>query len=516
MFKLVSRFISLLIALAAGADPAAVQAGLVGYWKLNGDVADSSGNGFNGALRFRSSTYPAFPPGRLGLAIDSTGGAYGEVPDASQLSALGGAVTIEAWINLAAYPPPPPPAQGGAVPIVGKWGPSGADDDEYTLVVLPDRKLYAFMSGSSGYFELRSTMELPLHTWMHVAVVLDTSAGQARLFINGHLDRVLATTVVPNRDTAMPVQIGYGYHEDSGPRTFPGLIDEVRIWNRARTQQEILTDMNGELGALRTIRFSNLWWYVRPTSTNREEPGCPSACKEQPCACNNYWSADNVKVEGSGDAERLRLKLAQGPDGRWNASGVWTVEPTGYGTYRFVVESPVNFADANTVLGLFAFTNSDISTESACRQNEMDVEFSRWGLFPRWPLPSLPPACGKYTVAPNCGWLREAHTWFLMPHSAGASNETTHEFTWRPDYVHFGVTASSSRTPIRNVCMAPVPWACPAGSGSWILALHLPRPQPDHNAHMNLWLFGGRFAAGETTAPTEVVIRKFQYDRFQP
>jgi hypothetical protein len=223
--------------------------GLVGYWKLNGDAADSSGAQNPGNLIYRYAPYPAFQAGRLGLAFNSGGGAYVQVPDAPSLSALT-SVTVEAWVYLNNYPATPPWGVSGGAPIVHKWGPAGASDDEFRLIVWHTKKLCGTVSGSRGYFNLESTIDFPLRTWTHVALTLDTARGVATLFIDGQANASLATNVIGDRDTYMPVEIGYVWHDSGGPISFDGVIDEVRIWNQALSQADIQVNMNRELPPL--------------------------------------------------------------------------------------------------------------------------------------------------------------------------------------------------------------------------------------------------------------------------
>lgn len=87
----------------------------------------------------------------------------------------------------------------------------------------------------------------------------------------------------------------------------------------------------------------------------------------------NHFSDDPeaVWVDGQG---RLHLKIVKKGDD-WYCAEVYTVEPLGYGTYRFVLESPIEQIDRNAVLGLFTWDPD--APEHHYR--EIDIEFSRWG-----------------------------------------------------------------------------------------------------------------------------------------
>ncbi|NQV19017.1 MAG: T9SS type A sorting domain-containing protein [Armatimonadetes bacterium] len=80
-------------------------------------------------------------------------------------------------------------------------------------------------------------------SWHHVAVVRDVSADKVILYLNG----VLVDEATDNTDN-----INYSGNFAIGgrpgePEWFDGLIDEVRIWNDARTEAEIRANMCKEL-----------------------------------------------------------------------------------------------------------------------------------------------------------------------------------------------------------------------------------------------------------------------------
>ena len=79
---------------------------------------------------------------------------------------------------------------------------------------------------------------IPLNSWTHLAATYDGTT--LRLYVNGTLVASRAQTGALAASTN-PLQIGgdaiYGQY-------FAGRIDEVRVYNTARTQPQIQTDMN--------------------------------------------------------------------------------------------------------------------------------------------------------------------------------------------------------------------------------------------------------------------------------
>ncbi|BCW94824.1 MAG: hypothetical protein KatS3mg018_0306 [Fimbriimonadales bacterium] len=79
-------------------------------------------------------------------------------------------------------------------------------------------------------------------TWQHFAFVASRSGNYMRIYRNGVLE-AQKTGMTPFTPGNYTLGIGSG----SGPEGFQGFIDEVRIWNRARTQREIQRDMHAVL-----------------------------------------------------------------------------------------------------------------------------------------------------------------------------------------------------------------------------------------------------------------------------
>ncbi len=80
-------------------------------------------------------------------------------------------------------------------------------------------------------------------TWHHVAVVIiddgSPDIAEAQLYVDGQLETVSSFADEPiNSGSAEDVKIG-AYLAAGGPRYFQGLIDEVRIYDTALTEQEI-------------------------------------------------------------------------------------------------------------------------------------------------------------------------------------------------------------------------------------------------------------------------------------
>lgn len=86
------------------------------------------------------------------------------------------------------------------------------------------------------------TMQVPLRTWNHVAMVLDSS-NQVSFYINGAFGEAIPHTLDANISTA-PLNIG---RNPIDTEHWYGMIDEIRIWSYVRTLPQIQADMNRQV-----------------------------------------------------------------------------------------------------------------------------------------------------------------------------------------------------------------------------------------------------------------------------
>jgi hypothetical protein len=206
-------------------DPGScIDYGLVSYWSFDegaGTTAyDASGKGNNGTL----VNGPKWTNGKFGQALSFDGvDDYVEVPNSPSLNPTV-AITIMAWIK--------PFALASAQGIVDK----GDGTTGYRFIVSdtnPNRlKLisrYLFANG------IESSDVLVNNTWQHIAGVI--SGTSAYIYYNGIL--VGSGTVPSLQTTSINLIIGKKAYVGSVVIPFKGLIDEVRIYNRALSEEEI-------------------------------------------------------------------------------------------------------------------------------------------------------------------------------------------------------------------------------------------------------------------------------------
>jgi hypothetical protein len=190
-------------------------------------VSDSSGAGNNGAIQ--GATWVS--TGKFGKALSFNGSSSSVVVNDSVSLHLTNGMTLEAWVY--------PTALGNWNEIIYK-----GDDDFFLEAATPQTAGPAVGLGSTGTYPMLSAANpLALNAWTHVAGTYDGST--LRIYINGVLSASVARTGAIDPST-YALTIGADTMHGS---YYGGLIDEVRIYNRALSATEVQTDMNTPISA---------------------------------------------------------------------------------------------------------------------------------------------------------------------------------------------------------------------------------------------------------------------------
>ncbi|CAL2103535.1 conserved protein of unknown function precursor containing a type A C-terminal secretion signal [Tenacibaculum sp. 190130A14a] len=132
-------------------------------------------------------------------------------------------LTIEMWVNPSKYP------SGSNVPIVQKGS-------NYHVSLMPDGKIIT----NDGVKSIRG---LQPFTWTHVAVVLDKTNGNALIYFNGGEVGSGNISTISNEVNTEDFIISSIGATDS----FVGSIDEMRLWQSARSPLEIASNFKNQL-----------------------------------------------------------------------------------------------------------------------------------------------------------------------------------------------------------------------------------------------------------------------------
>jgi hypothetical protein len=201
---------------------------LVAYYPLDGDAGDAAGN-HDGTI----SGTPDFVAGFEGQAIDlaslATVPQYIAVPYAEDFAL--NSFTVAAWVNV--KDTDPDDERG----ILG----TRFNSDNTFDVKVEQTRIHGDIGNGSAWLNTAVDIDaahggvISLNDWHHIAYAID-AAGTAELYLDG----VLATTV---SFTGTPLLMKPGQElrigDSSTTEYMNGLIDEVRIYNRALSPGEV-------------------------------------------------------------------------------------------------------------------------------------------------------------------------------------------------------------------------------------------------------------------------------------
>jgi hypothetical protein len=184
------------------------------------------------------------------LTIDVSGGKvaqYVDVDTSSVLRALSDELSFEAWISPDVQP-------GKRIFIAGLWGPNRDNNDQWVVYIENETITFALSADGSYLGDVDNTIvtvAVPgLYTrgWTHIAAVWDGASTAARVYIDGFARARVSNAAYPLRrlkaveSRKLPMQIGSCnslYDDTTRYRSLKGQIDEVRLWSRALTDQDI-------------------------------------------------------------------------------------------------------------------------------------------------------------------------------------------------------------------------------------------------------------------------------------
>jgi hypothetical protein len=201
----------------------------VGYWKFDegsGTAAkDSSGNGNDGTISGATWTGGKYGSG---LSFDGTGN-YVDAGNGSNLN-ISNAITIEAWIKLAAIPNNPYST------IISKG--NGTTTSYWMDIRSGGYILFGgYTSGGKDCYQNTGLKITNANQWYHIVGTYDQMA--SKVYIDGQLVASVAKTCLlrTNNDN---VTIGARLNS----HFFNGYLDEVKVYNYARTAEQIMQDYN--------------------------------------------------------------------------------------------------------------------------------------------------------------------------------------------------------------------------------------------------------------------------------
>lgn len=213
--------------------------GLVGFWSFNGpdidgnEAIDRSGQGNNGTITGATRAI-----GKVGQALNFNGTSdwvnAGSLSSVDDIETSGSGLTFSGWVYLKSY--------GGQGIIMSK---GTANDSGFWVIFLDEHDpSIRFLKNYDGASNLQARAYFPasyLNTWKYVVVTWDGTATTANVHFYVNTIEIAKTSTntdgAGSKLTDAALSLGIG-GTNTGSYT-NGYLDEVRIYNRVLSTQEI-------------------------------------------------------------------------------------------------------------------------------------------------------------------------------------------------------------------------------------------------------------------------------------
>lgn len=164
------------------------------------------------------------------LVLDGKSGCL-EVADSAAMHSLSNAMTIELWFKARSFAK----VAGGVSCLLRKNVVAGSENFFLRFRTTDEGQLVEFSPGH-GNGVARAPFRFQPERWYHLAATYD--GAEARVLVNGAVVGSAALSGAIPIDSS-PLLVGRGDPDYSGGEYFDGALDEMRIWNQARSQSEI-------------------------------------------------------------------------------------------------------------------------------------------------------------------------------------------------------------------------------------------------------------------------------------
>jgi len=211
--------------------------GLVGYWPFNGNANDASGNGYNGTVNGATLTIDRFGNANTAYSFNGINN-FIEVLDALPLRLADTDFTISVWFQYS--------SSLNNQSLLSKR--TDQFQNGWTLGIaggtLPQDSAGFVVHQVSGGADPKiwSQGVIPTNSWQQVLVVYSLATQTIKFYHNNVLGNTETNFPSPNSNTNANLLIG---NNNIQPYFMLGQIDDIGIWNRALTEEEITSLYSG-------------------------------------------------------------------------------------------------------------------------------------------------------------------------------------------------------------------------------------------------------------------------------
>jgi hypothetical protein len=225
--------------------------GLVGYWPFNGNANDESGNGNNGIITGATLSNDRF--GINGKAFDFNGiNNKITIPSSSQF--VNSDLSISLWINLNSVD-----ASGRQFLVVGS-----NSNAIWSCAYRPSYYQFIKNQGCGTVNAIESTSQTTINQWIHLCYVINSTT--IKIYKNGSLLSTNAS--IPLGNSCNNFALNMGFDIFGTPEYLNGKLDDVGIWNRALTQDEITSLYYSENSCQSLVINTGVLSFNPPTYNN--------------------------------------------------------------------------------------------------------------------------------------------------------------------------------------------------------------------------------------------------------
>ena len=231
--------------------------GLSAYWRNNGadqwdDLSINSNHGTvsGSPTEIFLQEVPFFGKDSLGMfmnkprlgGLNFNGSGYVEIEDTADLdfpAATGvdnvGEFSVECWVRYKFL------SQGSTVNCIYSNGEEVNDVNTFSLITNQDNKIGFYVNGTL----CSSASTFSLDEWVHVVGIREHGTNGVKLYINGNTTPEATATNNNTVTNSFNKRIGWDGHAN---RYLEGVVDDVKLYNRALTPAEIKKNYNATKG----------------------------------------------------------------------------------------------------------------------------------------------------------------------------------------------------------------------------------------------------------------------------
>ncbi len=288
------------------------ESGLLGYWRFDEGrgnmVKDSSGNHLDGIIKGAK-----WVKGFLGYALEFDGRGSSVIIQSPKLDGME-RMSVEVWILVKGE---------------GKYSPLAKRDCIYRFIINEDGTSHFVVATEKNPWYSPGTVAsfrgIPRYRWCHLAATYDK--GKLRVYRDGEL--VAESSYLSGRIRSNPQPLVLGLSDGPNLEDFQGILDELRVYDRTLTTEEVKSHYYSALlarylpnlsqgGETKMTCFdfskSDFGWKGRETGRVESKSGALSI---DVISADSAVVHDSLALETQGkDFIVLRMSTSKGKEGR--------------------------------------------------------------------------------------------------------------------------------------------------------------------------------------------------------